>query len=84
MNGVVNVITKSASETQGMLISAAGGTFDRALATGRFGAALGDRFFVRTTARYRNTAASQGGDAHDAWEIIEGEKPRSYNYFLED
>jgi len=30
------------------------------------------------------TRLSGATDAHDAWEIIDSEKPRSYNYFLED
>ena len=34
--------------------------------------------------RMIRTRLASATDAHDAWEIIEGEKPRSYNYFLED
>jgi iron complex outermembrane receptor protein len=77
VNGVVNVITKSSRDTEGALMSAAAGDYDRLLTTARFGASTGDDFSYRATARYRNTAEypsslGAGGDAHDAWDVGRG------------
>src|SRR5436309_14972231 len=41
VNGVINVITKDAKDTQGFLISGGGGTEQHGFGTVRYGAALG-------------------------------------------
>jgi iron complex outermembrane receptor protein len=47
MNGVINIITKSAKDTQGVLLSAAGGTGEQGFGTARFGGRLGERVAYR-------------------------------------
>lgn len=40
-NGVINIVTRSASQTQGALVSVTGGTIDRTLVTARYGGRRG-------------------------------------------
>jgi len=59
VNGVINIITRSSAETQGLLAVAGGGNRERGLAL-RYGTALGDsghaRFYAKTTnARHTDT-----------------------------
>src|SRR5258706_520171 len=42
VNGIINVITKRAQETQGVLVSGGAGTEDRALTEGRYGFQAGE------------------------------------------
>jgi iron complex outermembrane receptor protein len=70
VNGVINIITKNAKDTQGSLVSAAAGTLDRALVTARHGARVGEDAYVRAYGKYTNrdevrTLADTGAD--DAW-----------------
>ena len=43
VNGVINIVTKSAKDTQGTLVRVGAGTFDRAQATARYGGSVGRR-----------------------------------------
>src|SRR6184192_1876173 len=47
VNGVINVITKSAKDTQGALLSAGGGTQLNDFAGARYGGKLGDNLYFR-------------------------------------
>ncbi len=47
VNGVINVITKSAKDTQGVYISGAGGSFLQDFGAVRYGGAVGTNFFYR-------------------------------------
>ena len=72
VNGVINIITKSARDTQGLLISGGGGTEERAFTSVRYGAKLKDDAFLRVFAKYTNRDSSAlplSGQAHDAWEM---------------
>lgn len=51
VNGVINIITKSAKDTQGLLLSGGGGTEQRAFATTRYGGQIGDDLFYRAYAK---------------------------------
>jgi iron complex outermembrane receptor protein len=53
VNGVINIITKSAKDTQGTLITAATGNQERASVAGRYGGKEGDLSY-RTYAQYFN------------------------------
>jgi iron complex outermembrane recepter protein len=74
VNGVINVITKSAADTQGALVTAGGGTENRAFGTvqngGMFGAEMSYRVFVK----YLDTDNLPGvmGPAADAWHLLHG------------
>src|SRR5450631_1989865 len=68
VNGVINIITKSAKDTQGGLLVVGGGVGgDKGFADVRYGGKLGDRTFYRMYATYANRNSLQlasGGDAH--------------------
>jgi iron complex outermembrane receptor protein len=51
MNGVINIITKSAKDTQGVLLSAGGGTQEQGFGTARFGGKLGEKVAYRGYAK---------------------------------
>ena len=54
VNGVINIITKSAKDTQGGLLSATYGTEDRPSSTVRYGGKLGTNLFYRAYVKYFN------------------------------
>ncbi len=75
VNGVVNIITKGAKETQGMLFSSVVGTEEQPSTSLRYGGQLGPHLFYRAYLKYFNRAGfvdSEGRDAHDAWNSARG------------
>lgn len=52
MNGVINILTKNAEETQGVLLSGGGGTEERGFGSVRYGSAINKDFFYRIYGRY--------------------------------
>jgi len=71
MNGVINVISKSARDTQGTLVSAGGGSEKTALAGAREGFKLGDEVYGRVYAKYNYTDPTRlpgGASAEDAFQ----------------
>lgn len=69
VNGVVNIITKSARETQGSLVTVGGGDEERAFASARYGGRLGERAFYRVYGKYADRdalALATGGSAGDS------------------
>jgi iron complex outermembrane receptor protein len=75
VNGVINIITKSAKDTQGFLVSAGGGTEERGFGSFRYGGKINDETFFRIYGKYfdRDSSAMLGGDdAHDAWQMGRG------------
>jgi iron complex outermembrane recepter protein len=74
VNGVVNIITKSAKETQGIYADAGGGTLERAFAGMRYGGKAGDVYY-RVYANYFDRAEfdfSNGSSAQDDWHKAQG------------
>ncbi|MCP4687985.1 MAG: TonB-dependent receptor, partial [Desulfobacterales bacterium] len=70
VNGVINIITKSAGETQGGLITAGAGTEERGLGSVRYGTRVGANAHVRAYAKYfdRDAGGDFGGiEANDDW-----------------
>jgi iron complex outermembrane recepter protein len=70
VNGVVNIITKTAKQTQGALISGAGAIQDRNSGATRYGGALGSRGHYRVYGKYFDRDGSptpSGGHAPDGW-----------------
>ncbi|HEX7901436.1 MAG TPA: TonB-dependent receptor [Planctomycetota bacterium] len=68
VNGVVNVITKKARDTQGVLAYAGGGTEERAFGGARYGGAAGDvhyRAFAKAFSRDEQWDHAARDDAHD-------------------
>jgi iron complex outermembrane receptor protein len=75
VNGVINIITKSASETQGMLLSVGGGTEERAFSQARFGGKIGEKADYRIYGKYydrQNFDSPDGGAADDDWNTGRG------------
>ena len=73
VNGVINVMTKTSSETQGTLLTAGGGTDDRGMGSVRYGGRLGDESFYRFFAKYndRNAGVDRLGERQtDAWNSL--------------
>ncbi|HEY2083117.1 MAG TPA: TonB-dependent receptor plug domain-containing protein, partial [Verrucomicrobiae bacterium] len=72
VNGVINVITKSAQETQGLLMSAGGGNIDQAFVNARYGGQVGSNVFYRVYGTYmdQDSFPQPGGrDANNAWQM---------------
>jgi iron complex outermembrane receptor protein len=75
MNGVINIITKPARETQGLAIETAGGSEERASGTVRYGGSAGDRIFYRADTEYFQDgplSAGNGTPANDRWDSAQG------------
>ena len=72
VNGVINIITKRASETQGLLMTGGGGTEERAFTSMRFGGKFGEDLHYRLFGKLLDRADGStpaGGAAHDAWQV---------------
>jgi iron complex outermembrane receptor protein len=72
VNGVINIITKRAVDTQGGLVTAGGGSEDRGFGSLRYGGKLGSQAYYRVYAKYLNTTGlllddgSAAGDGKNA------------------
>jgi len=70
VNGVINIITKSAKDTQGGLFSAGAGNQERGFASVRYGARAGSKGHYRIFAKYFDRGPFElpsGQDAQDQW-----------------
>ncbi len=75
VNGVINIITKKASETTGGVLSLGGGTEDEVFGRIRYGGPLGDLGFYRFYLGYSNYDEAEfqsGKNANDAWDSTFG------------
>ncbi|MBK1723991.1 TonB-dependent receptor plug domain-containing protein [Thiocystis violacea] len=75
VNGVINIITRSAAATQGGLLIAGGGNEERAIGALRYGAEPAPGTFARVYAKYNARDAlitSLGDDGRDEWDIGQG------------
>jgi iron complex outermembrane recepter protein len=74
VNGVINVITKSAEETHGPRVSLTSGTSLRTSATARYGGKIGPDFSYRAYGQRLDASSTErgGGDAHDEWNLKQG------------
>lgn len=73
VNGVINIITKTAQDTQGNLFSAGAGTEERGLSSIRHGGRIGENAYYRVYAKYfnRDEAVYANGDqANDASDAL--------------
>ena len=70
VNGVINIITKKASETHGAMVVAGGGTVDQGFGTVQYGGNVGKETSFRAFAKYLNDdhfPNSGGQDGGDGW-----------------
>lgn len=75
VNGVINILTKRAQDTQGTLVSGGVGTEDQGFGGVRHGDRLGDLGAYRVYFKYFNRdslESAQGGDAADDWRQARG------------
>lgn len=75
VNGVINIITKRANETQGLLLSTSYGTEERPSASIRYGGQLTSNLFYRAYVKYFDRAGfvdSTGKDTADEWSMARG------------
>jgi iron complex outermembrane receptor protein len=66
VNGVINVITKTANDTQAVLVTEGGGTQEGESGAVRYGGAMGNRGFYRIFAKYINRNAFTDASGHRA------------------
>jgi len=74
-NGVINVVSKPASETQGFLFSGGSGSQQLAGTSARYGGKIDDNTFYRVYAKYDNWdnfEQNNGTPANDAWWKVQG------------
>ena len=75
VNGVINVITRPAKETQGTLITAGGGTEELGFGGVRYGGKVNDETHYRVYAKYSKwDNSAQTGEAEkgeDAWDMFQ-------------
>jgi iron complex outermembrane receptor protein len=75
VNGVINIITKSAQETQGGLLTAGGGTHEPGFGVAQYGGNLGPatsyRFFSKGF-DYNSFPSLSGQDGHDGFDLVHG------------
>ncbi len=75
VNGVINIITNSARNTQGGLAAASAGTEERGLGVIRYGGELSDEAFYRVYAKYLNRdsfVSEMGEKGLDEWDVLRG------------
>ena len=75
VNGVINILTKNARDTQGSLVTLGAGSEERGFVGVRYGGTLGDGAHYRTYAKYFNRDRSvdaSGRKAMDEWAFLRG------------
>jgi iron complex outermembrane recepter protein len=75
VNGVINIISKSAKDTQGLLVTGGGGSLDRGFGGIRYGGSLGDDLYYRVYGQVMDHAdlvEPDGQTARDSWDKGQG------------
>lgn len=75
VNGVINVITKKVSDTQGVFVTAGGGSEERAFGSMRYGGQLNDNVDYRAYVKYAkrdDLKSTTSANGNDDWENIQG------------
>jgi iron complex outermembrane recepter protein len=75
VNGVVNIITKKAKDTQSGLVTGGGGSQGGESSAVRYGGKLGNRGYYRIFTKYIRQDAfrdAQGNEAADDWHLLHG------------
>ncbi len=71
VNGVINILTKSAADTQGEYLETSGGTQQRVSAAARHGGEIADHIYYRVFGKYFDQGAAQhpAGSSPDDWQL---------------
>lgn len=75
VNGVINITTKNAKDTQGGFVEIGGGNELKSSMSARYGGTLGSKTYYRVYGNYGNRDSSTFPDsvkAQDAWNILQG------------
>ncbi|UFS70608.1 TonB-dependent receptor [Geomonas sp. RF6] len=76
VNGIINIITKEAEDTVGGLVTAGGGTQERAFASARYGKQLGEKGNYRVYLKYFDREGLEdpqtGREGHNGWHALRG------------
>lgn len=76
VNGIINIITKQASDTQGGLVSFGAGNHEKLMATARYGSQFNQdtygRFYLHRHEQDAYEILEDKTDAHDDWLITQG------------
>ncbi len=75
VNGVINIMTKKAAETQGGLVSAGSGTEQQAMSTAQYGGKIGQGGSYRVFSKYLDDTHfpdPNGQNAQDDWHLLRG------------
>ena len=76
VNGVINIITKKAKDTQSGVLSAGGGTEERGSGSARYGDKIGNAGYYRVYGKYFDWGPSlypgTNLTAHDGWDAMRG------------
>jgi iron complex outermembrane receptor protein len=74
VNGVINIITKSAAETQGLYASGSAGSSLRDAGTARYGARIGSNLFFRAYGQRSDREGTwlDGKTSPSAWNVTQG------------
>jgi iron complex outermembrane receptor protein len=76
VNGIINIITKKAKDTQGALLTIGGGSEERGFGGVRYGGKVGDNLFYRGYGKYfdrdSTTLSSSSENASDHWDAVRG------------
>ena len=70
VNGVINITTKPADQTQGLLLSTGTGNYETGLFTARYGGRISSTASYRVYGKYSNRESfelADGSHAHDSW-----------------
>jgi iron complex outermembrane recepter protein len=75
VNGVINITTKQAADTQGGLLTTGGGTSEQGFATARYGGTIGGETSYRITGggfNFGHNLDSTGQNGEDDWRTVQG------------
>ena len=75
VNGVINIVTKSAKDTQGLMLEGGGGSLLQDFGAVRYGGGNGTNLFFRVYAQRfdrNDTVFPNGDDADDSWDMSQG------------
>jgi iron complex outermembrane recepter protein len=75
VNGVINVLSKSTRETQGIYVSGSAGTYMKAHSAVRYGSRIGENTYYKVYGMrydYNSTELINGENARDEWNFTQG------------
>jgi iron complex outermembrane receptor protein len=75
VNGVINILTKKASQTHGAMVVVGGGTVEQGFGTLQYGGRVGKNFDYRVFTKYLNEGHHpnfMGQNGGDGWHVLRG------------